>query len=51
MSHQLTRISKGSPNARYRKKIAEFKEALKEHHDTPALLSRVKSWFKNVTGS
>jgi hypothetical protein len=31
--------------------LAEFKEALKEHHDTPALLSRVKSWFKNVTGS
>lgn len=31
--------------------LAEFKEALKEHHDTPALLSRVKSWFKSVTGS
>ncbi len=33
------------------KLLAEFKEALKEHHDTPALLSRVKSWFKKVTGS
>ncbi len=31
--------------------LAEFKEALKDHHDTPALLSQVKSWFKSVTSS
>jgi uncharacterized tellurite resistance protein B-like protein len=31
--------------------LAEFKEALKDHHDTPALLSQVKSWFKSVSGS
>jgi uncharacterized tellurite resistance protein B-like protein len=33
------------------KLLAELKEALREHHDTSALLSRVKSWFKKVTGS